>query len=510
MSRSPADFHLRRETVQHGTRFYGDCTYRGILFEYTLVPQKDGTHRGRITVLSPIKGEPMAFLVKHPYAKKDKDKIATVKYREIGTKYESKAKIERYIRGKAATIFSDNALTFNKLLKKTVKPDTVSADLAGYLYGVEFIKYRFAKSNKEETMQKKLRRLTELLAALPPSPMAGIKTGEIAVRLEKHPVLDFTLLSDFWDYCILQHYCVGGNPVHIPKSEGASDTEKQNRLKKLTRVPERNLQQMNRALRDSHGGSDCGVALLESGISAKVACDLRWSDIKWPTDDPAYALVTLDRPSVMCAIHNYTRPLLPDAALVLYYRREELLKKYSMEAFLELRVVSFKRDPTKAMQPSALIQEAKQQLVKAGITENKLLQAKECRSDPISARILAETYKDLLIKVCGIEEGSGTYQFLLGQAIHNDVSSSNYLSFTSPEGSLRLYKYLRATAPPVQYESLLTLEETAKRTRYHVLPESSDRCAGMITDVILQPHEALKIRADSGLTGRVTAAAVTD
>ena len=498
-----SDFNLFEQNKNQKIRFHGDYFYRGIRLSFTLNEQKNGRYRGRITVISPLTAKPMVFLSKNPFAKVF-PKQKKVKFKEISIKTPVRAAIKAYIQQTAQKIHADNALTFNKLVQNTVHPDTMYPELAGHLYGPEFIRFLFEK-NKDETQKKKLRRLEEILADCPFKPMLEIKQSEIQAAMKKRPKSDYDLLFNFWNYCILHHYCAGNNPVDLPVAAGPSDEAKQEKVQKLTRVPAQNLKNLNAIAFEMHDGPSCGVLLMESGISAKASCALRWCDITWPSDEPSYALVKLDRPDVMCAIHNYTRPLLPVTAMVLHTRREELSKQYSQDDLPTMWVVSTKSDPTKPMLPSALVQESKRLLIQSGIHENKLIQAKKSRSDPVSARILGETYKDILIRTCGIEEGSGTYKFLLGHAIYNDVSSSNYLSFTSPPAYQNLYKYLLPSAPKTECQQPLSKEAVDGSDVLRVLPDSSDRCAGLIFDTVLQPGEEMILEAETGVTGRVIA-----
>lgn len=500
-----SDFHIYSNTGPNGKRIHGDFTYRCIRFSFTLNQQKDKEYRGQINVISPQTGRNMEFYVKHPYAKDQSLKRQKVKYREISTKTSNTSIIRDYIQARVETIYADNALEFAKLLEKEVTPDTVYPELCGTLYGTDYINFRFAKNNTEETMKKKKAKLTCLLAALPYKPMKMITEAEAAETTANWPIIDRKLLGDFWDYCILKHYCTGNNPVTIPASAGLSPTANQNKLQKLTHVPKHNLDILNKKLLDIHGGPECGVALMESNISSKEACSLCWRDIFWSTDDPAYAIIRLERQEILCAVHNYDRPALPITAQTMFSRRKDLLERFSEEELMDMPVVSTKTNPAKPMDASALVQVSKDYLIDSGIKENKLLQSKESRGDPVSARILSETYKSILIKDCGIKEGAGTYKFLLGHAIHNDVTSSNYLSFTDPMGSLRLYKYLKAASFEREYTNQLSQKTTETADIFHILPKSNTRCAGVIADVILMPGEELRVETDTAMTGRFEA-----
>lgn len=497
------NYHLYWD--KSGEKCHGDYTYHGIRFEFKLKRQENDRwpYRGRITAISPYTAKPMTFIVNHPYAE-SKPARNRVKYKDIRTESASSNQIKKCIHKHVEKIYADNAKSFAYLVGKTVQPDTITPETAGFLYSMDFLCNRWP-NNKENTLKQKQKRLIELLGELPYAPMAEIRTNEIQKALKKVSKKDYELLFHFWNYCIQKHYCTGYNPVELPSSQAKTSQAKQDSLHKLTRVPAKNLRIMNEKVLEIHDGPSCGVMLMESGVSAKVACSLCWNDICWPTDKKDYATVKLERPDVVCAVHNYTRPLLPACAMTLFARYEELKYNYSEETLAKMPVVSCKTTPEKSMKPSALVQESKKKLMASGITRNKLFEAKESRGDPVSARILAETYKDLLIRVCGVEEGSGTYKFLLGQAIHNDVSSSNYLSFSDPVGSLRLYKYLCAAVPQKDCEKTYFKDQVDGCDVLHVLPDKSDRCAGMIVDIILEPGEEVVLEAETGIVGRIEA-----
>ena len=468
-------------------------------------PTAGRKYRGRFTVISPQDAHPMVFSVRHPYAQ-EKDKQKTkVKYKEITSDSRSPKAVKELVRKAAQAIYTDNALTFSRLIKSTFRPGTIKPELAGDLYAEEYIKFRWSKNNTEDTLKKKLKKLVDTIAELPEKPMTEISPAEARKVLDKRPKVDCSLVSDFWDYCILNHYCEGQNPVVVPASESASASAKHKRLQVLTRVPKHNLQILNDILHHEPSGPNCGVALLESCVSAQAACSLLWKDVYWPTADPSYAIGRFDRPDVMCAVHNYSRPFLPITALVLYARREALSEAFSPDELAVMHIVSTNSDPRKSMQPAALVQESKRLLLRSGIDQNKLLQAKESRGDPVSARILAETYKDLLSRPCGVEEGSGTQKFLCGMVINNDVTSANYVSFSDPVAAKRLWKYLRPTAPRQIYDKTLQLDSKDGYDIFRVMPASSELCAGMLSDIILQPGQEILLKAESGFTGTVSA-----
>lgn len=496
------DFALL-DTNKDGKKYTGYIIIDTVRMEFTLNLQSDNSYRGRMVVISPLTGRKMKFKQSRIYAKTKT--VASLSYCELNPKKVSRNYIKDYITKKAKKIYTDNINTFLQTARKSATPSTVTPILAGKYYGSDFCNFRFADQKKmtQATVKNKYRTLQTILDALSQKPMVDITSSEISKSMKDRPKAEYELLKQFWDYCLVKKYCYGQNPVIIPMFSSKSAKKRQTEVKTLQYVPEQQMENLINIIMTTHGGPECGVALLASGFSVKQVCGLKWSNILWPETQELFAVVNIGRPDVMCPIHDYTRPVLPFVAQTLYHRYSELKTSLSDDEIRSLPVASVKSNPTKGIRCSALVQESKQMLVKAGIGENKLLASKQRRSDPVSARILAQTYKQILSRYCGITEGSGTYKFLLGWAIYDDVTSANYVSFNCPAGLKRLYKLLSAYAIKKEYKDTITITAGESGDSYNVFPKNSRELAGMICEIELQPGQSFQLSAETGITGKI-------
>ena len=425
--------------------FSGELSKYGYVFKYTLNEQRNGTLRGRIVVLHPDTEKPMMLKKVHPYAKKTK-KNTKARYRSISFRTKDIVKIREYIEDEVNKIISDNGGIFLRLLKGTARPDTVTPDALMLLWMEEYLDATGTRKSKDENIRRK-NTLQHILAILPQKPIGLISPKETEKRIQNETLTAKTELYRFLSYCHQKGYYMGDNPVTKPASGKSSSKAKGARVVRLSVVPEETLLKANETMLSIAGGSECGVALMESGYSAKDACQLNWADVEWDNVEPDFVLVHMTREDVMCPIHNYTRPVVPWTARILSKRFEALRQEYDQDELMKMPVVSLRTDPHKRMEPPQLTQEARNVLKNAGISDKMLKAAKESRNDPVSARLLQNTYKRQLLRKCGLSEDDGTFKFLLGRSILNDVTSANYVSFTDEKALRRLYTILGVLAP---------------------------------------------------------------
>lgn len=485
-----------------GGTIKGYIVYHGIQMYFTLNRQASGRFRGRMVVISPRDGKRMEFGQKRLHAKAG-NKKAKMRYIELNLASNNIKVIQDTILKRAEKIYADNSLLFRGEQKQATDRDTITPEVAGYLYAEEFVDNIFVKVKKDSTRNNNLNKLREILADLPNKPMKDIAASGVDKALRDNKS-HRTLLQRFWAYCIVMGYCPEPNPVRSEDDQSYSK-KLQAKLNKITSASEKTMAELSRLLLKTANGTACGVALLASGFSAEFACSLCWKDVSWPTEDLAFAVVAFHRPELLCAVHNYSRPVLPITALTLAKRKRELLQEKAEEEIRDFPVVSLVTHPEIAMRHSALKQESKQYLINSGIKDTLLSSNGLEETVSVSATALLETYKRTLVKICGITEDSGTYLFMLGRYI-NDVTSANYTSFTCPAGELRLYKYLRAAMPLFARELVSGAKKNTddETDYYRVNSESTRECAGMICDLVLLPGQQFTLEAETGLEGSIT------
>lgn len=484
-----------------GSIIKGHIIYHGMQMYFSINRQKSGKYRGRITVISPMSGKIMKFEQNRPYAKSGSKKVKKC-YIEFNLDSIQDDVIRKTVVKKAEKIYADNGILFRAEQRQATNRDTIAPEIAGHLYAEEFVYSQFFKVDKESKQTANIKKLKGILASLPNKPMKDIAPSGVD-RVLRDKKTDRVLLHRFWAFCILRDYCSGSNPVR-PEHDISYPQKLQAKLDKIVSAPENVMTNLSRQLLDRADGTACGVALMASGFSSEFVCSLHWQDVCWPTDDQAFAIITYYRPEMLCAVHNYTRPVLPITALTLFKRREELLCKKNGSELRILPVASLKTQLEKAMSPSALKQESKQYLIDSGIKKSILSSNGLDDRISVSATVLLETYKKTLVKTCGIDEESGTYAFLLGHYI-NDVTSANYTSFTCPAGQFRLYKYLRAAIPLSHHDnaSKARKQSSGEIDSFRVLPDSTRECAGMICDFVLLPGQQFSIESETDLRGTI-------
>ncbi len=209
------------------------------------------------------------------------------------------------------------------------------------------------------------------------------------------------------------------------------------------------------------------------------------------------------QPNRAGALHNYSRPCIPQCAMVLRKAYHQLRENYGKTALAKMPVAGMLSDPTRTIDQETLVKHARKMLRQAGAEEMQMRQVQaQHKRDPrvaISTRLLHNTYEYNLYHRCGLEMRSGTAQFLLGYSVVNDVTSNNYTSFTSPEAQERLYTILRVLRPEKSIDpptSPVSLDNG--KEQYTAAPPSTARVAGAVFTVLLLPDQHFRIACPHG------------
>ena len=492
--------------------YKGSVVYRGLEFQWTLNSQKGGGFRGLVTVHDMYSGEKVSFIKKQPYAKKGSKEIRQ-EFRELNFRSNSEKEIKNYICNSIQSIYKDNELLFLRMLKMGVTPETITIGLACELFATEYINKTYPK-DQEKTKVRYLAKLKEDLSNLSSKPMAYYSDhpSEAMRALNKAGVTTAAIksISSFWDFAIYKGRYIQKNPITIPEAD--SKGKKTKDTKRLIIAPEDTMEYANQLMLKRHAGKDCGVALNRSGFSLVDACSFIWGDIVFPLLESRdsfdefdeieiedFCVVLLERPNLMIAVHDYRRPIIIISAMVLYLRFKELLEKYDIEELIKLPVVSLDTDPCKAMSPKALQSAIKELLLEAGIEEKVLKHSKKTDRDPISSKLLLNTYETNLINKCKLKRNSGTYNYLLGRSLGDDVTSTNYASFSDDKAQFRLFRILRRMRQRCRIDSPpRALREENGREIATVSPDYTDEVAGDVLELVLQPGEEIVVSSLSG------------
>lgn len=242
---------------------------------------------------------------------------------------------------------------------------------------------------------------------------------------------------------------------------------------------------------------DCGVALMQSGFSAEQICDLTWEQILFDPNRLDFVQVCLFLPERAGAQHNYTRPCTPQCAAV--------LRKCHGNLMVAAKTAKAKREAErqpilgKKVTPGELSKYALAILKRAGVENDTIHTAKAKSPIESAARtLLRNTYRKNLVQKCGLHSDDGTFKFLCGLSLSGDVTSSNYISFTSPEAAERLYTILKVLQPitPIPPGEPIICSDGS--IFYPIVPNTTAENAGAILNFLSQHEVGLEIYCAHG------------
>ena len=416
----------------------------------------------------------------------------------------------RLILARAQKLYGDHTSAISRDLGAeagivSMRPGEVTPIRACKAYGRKFVQNSHPKSSLKKNNER-INMLQRFFYGLADEPMSKYSARQITKYIKNgHFGKEAqTLASRFWQYCLDQGYCYGVNPFPEYADTRMSESVLQRKSLQATTLSAQTQDNLFRILIHNPTDLDCGVALMSSGFTCEHICTLRWKNTAFDTEIADYVRVGLYLPERAGAQHNYTRPSTPQCALVLRKRYEALSKKKDSAALADCYVVTGAK--TKTISPGELSKVASEKLVQAGVDNDTLTYAKkESPSEAAARTLLKNTYQKNLVLRCGLtsEIDNGTFRFLCGMSLAGDTTSSNYVSFTSPEAQKRLYYLLRILQPEAQIPPRADEVHEDGSITYCISPITTGEHAGIIADVLLMPGEEISIECLHGVNGGV-------
>lgn len=386
---------------------------------------------------------------------------------------------------------------------------------------------------KERTRKEYTANMQKFLASLPAEPMASFTARQIELKLaEKKPGTRVQKhLYEFWSYCIAHKICSGENPFPQAREERQSPTALQNKVGKARSMPLDMQDRLIEMLLKSATGYDCMVALMLSGFELDEAVHMTWRRVLFDAKRDDHVRMLFLRPALAGSTHNFTRALLPGAALVLRKRFEQLCKNKPVEKVLDEFVVgkAFSRkkktstnktgsqkgggEESETTDSFRLIREDvvryANKVISMVDSEGILATKKRGKKpgDESAARsLLRDTYKKDVAEMVDLKNEPGSYKFLLGQALGHDSTSDDYAPFTSEEGAKRLYSLLKPLGPNKEIEEVPLMETLDDgRVLYRIRPKRTRERAGVVIRANIKKGETPEVRCAHGVVGKVEA-----
>lgn len=484
-----------KETNKAGKIHYsGVYHYNDIEFKFNITEQNNGknAYRGRVTVISPesgkvmqLSGKPRSTRIKQYKGNRSKADLdrphckECAVFTEIHTNKTDEDSIKLCIEKGAMRLFAKYALLLASSLRKATTPESITPSVAAQIYAPVFAHSR-GKKVSEKTIQSIVRRVTKACSALPDKPMKDLTQQDVTKSFGENAISNSNqrLLRTFWEYLLDTHYCSGINPVPPGDSQKTSRRVRQARAANPAVLEFSACDTLFTNLsKVKPTGCDCGVALMLWG-RVPPSDSLVWGDILFDDKNESLARIQIQKSDIAGATHNFTRPLFPQAALILRKRYHQLLGRYNKEQLRTMPIISQEKNPVKAMKRNHVLQHAEKLLREVGVTEETF----HCWRKPksaVSELILFGTYDSLLANRCGLANDPATIRFLQGRRL-DDVTSDHYTSFTEPAAVQRMHIAQLAVQPRVAITEPPATTENGCSTTYYSPSDTRSKVSATI------------------------------
>lgn len=404
--------------------------------------------------------------------------------------------IKARILEKAKQLFYDNIGKFESDTGLIIRPDKITLIRAVDRYGLRYISEKHGNAS-EESKKNYLRMMVNAAVALPHKPMSAMSTAEVNRAIVENNISDRARneLSNFCDYCLMKMFVTGDNPVIKRHKKKRSRTVAKKKASKIDTLSELQEDKMYVILSKRINGASCAVALMASGFHPREIEGLTWEDVIIYGRD--YVVVKLYKSDYASATHNYSRPVVPQAAEILFKYKQMLVESYGKKADT-FPIAGMSRDPAKQMDSNRIVREAKDILVGNFLNNDEYVLLSEADAEMAAAtKVLHNTYRRDLELRCQLINDQGRLKFLLGESLANDVTADAYTAFTSPEGERANYGILKC----LRRKEMVTRKEACTSetvTSKSIVPAYTTEFARGYAAIRLKPGERIHIYSEYG------------
>ena len=488
--------------------YRGRVIVHGAEFRFSLNRNTSGPYlyRGTMSAIYPDKENVIEVCL-------PADEISETKKisKSLYSNQETAESLKAYVSDCAYNLHARFSGPINRLLRRSVRKETIAPDVAFCLYGKAFVNYAYPNAS-EQTRSKYYDRLMKHYIRFPDMPMAEYTKKD----MEKHLVSInaprdlIRHLRAFWLYCLDKGYCAGDDPFpekQMKKRSPKALTEKAVRPDELS---EQTQEALYETCMERSDGLACAVALLLwGGLSPSAVHKLRWKDIVFDEDDPDKAYLLLLESDYAGATHIFNRPLFVQGARILRASLFSMLANYNISELKDMPPVCLTSDPHKEMSRDTMVKSISTLLRSCGVLNRTFAELKDSKN-AVSMRLLSNTYCSNLIRKCGLNEDAFTYKFMRGESLRNSTTCDSYVSFTDDDAIDRLYTMIKVTKPVEEYENdMVTKSLEDGRTMYRIYPRNSKQCAGVTARMLVPPGAYVQVQnCFHGINGNVTVRAV--
>lgn len=391
-----------------------------------------------------------------------------------------------------------------RVLRESTRPSEITPAVAALLYVNRFFDLNY-KDASEETVVRYRRSLQKHFAQLPNIPMTDFRPSMITRYFKENVVGRHTckLMKQFWQFLLLRGYCTGTEdpfPVEEKRKISPQARQKESLRKDTLSLEEQDKLFESIMSKDAVTGGDCGIALnLWGGFHLDDG--LTWQDVLFDGQDAYLVRIDYHRKDAAGATHDFTRPIFPQAAIILRRRYSQLRLEYGARELAKYPIISQEKSPEKAMSADALRGYIGLVLRRIGVTEATFAALKD-EKIAVSKLLLANSYEHNVTQRAGFQDRYGVANFLQGQSLRGSVTEDHYLSHTDSDAIDFMHTGQMAMQPLRALEQDDAPHATANGdTEYVFSPENTRQALGVIGELILFPGEGADFLQSHGARG---------
>lgn len=405
-----------------------------------------------------------------------------------------------YIRGKADALILENDGQILDAFRASATPEMLTPTLAVRLHLDDFLAICYGGASPQNDQRK--RTIERVFARLPSTPFATMRRKEIQRQLQQDNVTEsnIDLCGSFFDYLSNRGKVTGHNP--FPSVEAGTPTVQslQRALQKSSSISQEVFCKAATLLLEKPGNMSCVVFLLMSGFSWTEITGMTWDDVTIMKGFKDYVIVRLIKPEARVAMHDYSRPVIPDAARCLAAVKKKLAAANGADVIGSWHIAASGDAADTAMSRDAIVEAANNVLVLAGYGSVGVAGRPQMLGTPIQLGLLRDNYAHMLLDIAGLASDPDTYAYLTGRQLRSSTFI-NYETHTSDAAQYRHYTLLKPLSTEIKMRQGLTERHEDGRTVITASPASNHEAVQVSGTIIIPNGGEICVRSLHGANG---------
>ena len=508
------DDELDIQEDQEGVKLIkGQASYNAVVFNLTIkrngcktmesmIEEATVRHRplytGTISIIDPKTG----FVMLSEMKKRKKQ--------EAGKNYENKgiyASITFRCDTAEKSVLRDRILrAINKLmdqnrgqlkyaLKFSMTPEHITLPYAVATFGGVFLKATFQHSSPDRN-DRRMKTMNRVSGWIGATPICKLKVKDVKEILSSRKVTPESqeLMIKFVEYLRNNGYVRSKNPFGTVSKQTRSHEEAVRKALSTPGLGDEIFFMLIFLLeKEVVSAVTVAIALMISGFSLQEVRSLTWGDIWFVKGAPDFVVVNYRRDLLLAAIHDFSRPVLPEIAV--YLRKAYKILSETVKDLDQQPILS---DAVSTKQISEAVNNL---LVRAGYNNRLSYPGRPSGENPVPITVLEANYKRMLCKA-GLEKDPDTFHFLCGNNLKN-TSFTNYISHVDDAALWKCYSILKDISTE---KKLRSPPAHADNGKVIARPRTTHEAAMINGKVVLKGTDKLKILCPHGVRGSIEGA----